>query len=520
MTDMIGQPIGDTVRRDRWGRYMVLPPGASKPVGYPRATSVAKALDDTSSLMTWNARMTALGLAARADLYGLLTAADPDDRKTIDGICKRASEAGGATVRRDLGTAIHGMLEQSFTKPGYVPPAQYAADIAAVHQALADAGARVLPEYVERMVVWDEHQIAGTFDGVLEINGELFLFDNKTGSLNSLKFGNLAWAIQGAIYAHADALYTQGVATDGSQDVREPMPAVSRERAVIVHIEPGSAHCTLHWIDLKVGVDALQVALQVRQFRKVKPLQPFTPTESLPAMAATVEPDMVDDVWRAQVRERLGVILANPDAKQMVGYMWPESVPTLKSQEPITIEQGARVLEMLSMVEKEHGLPFPDTPTTPPTKRDRPVERRTAPNEGRAVTDADIQTVNELAAALPPDCQGIVSDVMKQCTKANRPIRLTGRGGKPTEHRMEVCKALVALAHFDDLGIIMAAVAIATGEPRRQSTEVGDALGSVTIDEAKELQQIAGAINMGTLIPMWNDTGDAYLFGDWPTASN
>ena len=68
MTDMIGQPIGDTVRRDRWGRYQVLPPEGEKVQGYTRATTVAKALDDQSSLMTWNARMTALGLAARRPL--------------------------------------------------------------------------------------------------------------------------------------------------------------------------------------------------------------------------------------------------------------------------------------------------------------------------------------------------------------------------------------------------------------------------------------------------------------------
>ena len=521
MTDMIGQPVTDAVRRDRYGRYQVLPPEGGKVRGYTRATTVAKALDDTSSLMTWNARMTALGLAARADLYGLLTAADPDDRKTIDGICKRASEAGGATVRRDLGTAIHAMLEQSYTNPDYVPPAQYAADVVAVHQALSDAGARVLPEYVERMVVLDAHEIAGTCDGVLEIDGERFLFDNKTGSLNSLKFGNLAWAIQMAIYAHADALYTQGIAADGTQDMREPMPQVSRERAVIIHIEPNSAHCTLHWIDLTVGFEALQVALQVRQFRKVKPLQPFTPTESLPAMAATITPNMVDDDWRASVRERLQVILANPDAKQMVAYSWPETVPTLKSGEPITTEQGERITGMLSMIEREHQLPFPTTDMTP-APEPAPAEhvRRPAPDEGRTVTTDEIETVNTLASALPEGCREIVSDVMKACTKANRPIRLTGRGGKPTEHRMEVCKALVAMAHFDDQELIMAAISIATQNTRRPVTQIGDAMGSLSISEAKNVQGIADAIAAGSLLPMWGDDGVAYLFGDWPTASN
>jgi len=516
MTDMIGKAISTDVRRDRWGRYQVLPPEGGPLRGYARATTVAKALDDTSSLMTWNARMTAIGLAARADLYAALTTTDADDRKAIDSICKRASEAGGATVRRDLGTAIHAMLEQSYTNPDYQAPDQYAADIAAVHQALADAGARVLPEYVERMVVLDAHEIAGTCDGVLEINGKRFLFDNKTGSLSSLKFGNLAWAIQMAIYSRADALYTQGIAIDGSQDVREPMPEISREHAVIIHIEPNSADCTLHWIDLTVGADALQTALQVRQFRKAKPLRPFTPTQSLPAMAATVAPDVVGDVWRVSTRERLMAIVAHGEAKAMVGHMWPAGVATIKSGDPITMEQGELVDVALSQIEKEHGLPFPTiAPTVAPAA---PVKaaRAPTPDEGRNVTQDEIDGLTALAQELPENCRAIVNDVMKACTKANRPIRLTGRGGKPTEHRLEVCKALVALAHFDDVELIMAAVAIATGDARKNADTLGDTLGGLTIQQAISVQGVAKEIAAGSLIPMWDDTGTAYLFGDWP----
>lgn len=518
MTDMIGQQIEDTVRRNRWGQYMVLPPGADKPTGYVRATTVAKALDDTSSLMAWNARMTALGLAARADLYAALTTADPEDRKTIDGICKRASEAGGATVRRDLGTAIHAMLEQSFIDPDYQPPEQFRADIESVHQALTDAGATVMPQYVERMVVLDGPQIAGTCDGVLQINGELFLFDNKTGSLNSLKFGNLAWAIQMAIYSQADAMYTQGAAADGSQDVREPMPQVSRERAVIVHIEPNTADCTLHWIDLTVGADALQVALDVRRFRKAKPLAPFTTRQAV--QGTGIEP--APDLWRESTRQRLMAIVAHDGAKQMVGQMWPVGVPTLKSGDPITPTQQEQVNTVLSQIERQHGLPFPTINPNPPEivpDASQPPKRVPPPDEGRNVTQDEIDGLAAKAQELPENCRTIVNDALKACTKANRPIRLTGRGGKPTEHRLEVCKALVAMAHFDDTELIMAAVAIATDQPRRTTDALGDTLGSLTIQQARNVQGVAQQIADGSLIPMWDDKGTAYLFGDWKPAN-
>ena len=523
MTDMIGQPVGDTVRRNHWGQYMVLPPGADKPTGYVRATTVAKVLDDTSSLMTWNARMTALGLAARADLYAALTTADPDDRKAIDSICKRASEAGGATVRRDLGTAIHAMLEQSYTNPDYVAPEQFRADIESVHQALRDAGAQVLPQYVERMVVLDDLQIAGTCDGVLEINGERFLFDNKTGSLTSLKFGNLAWAIQMAIYSQADALYTQGVAADGSQDVREPMPDVSRERAVIIHIEPNTAACTLHWIDLTVGADALQVALDVRRFRKVKPLEPFTTRQTVQGMGIEPAPHEQVDRWRESTRQRLMAIVAHSEAKQMVGHMWPAGVPTIKSGDPISPEQQQQVDLALSAIEKEHGLPFPDIDADPPVIDSESLaapKRAPAPDEGRNVTQDEIDALAAMAQELPENCRAIVNDTLKACTKANRPIRLTGRGGKPSEHRLEVCKALVALAHFDDTDLIMAAIATATGQPRRTTDTLGDQLGGLTIQQARNLQSVAKEMTAGQLIPMWDDNGTAYLFGNWPPVNN
>lgn len=502
MTDMIGKALTDGARRDGKGQYSVVPPAGGKPRGYTRATNVAKVLDETSGLMVWKARMTALGLAARPDLMAAIAAAETGDNTTVDAICRRASEAGGSDVKSNLGTAVHAMLEQAYTNPDYVAPAEYAADIAAVLQTLRDAGATVLPEYVERIVVLDDLKIAGTFDGIIEIGGELFLFDNKTGATKNLDYGNIAWAIQLAIYSQADALYTQGAAADGSQDAREPMPPVSRERAVIIHIEPGSAHCTLHWLDLTVGAAAFQTALDVRQFRKAKPLAPF-------AAAA-------GDVWQESTRQRLQVIVAHPEAKTMVGYLWPTGVPTLKSGDPISPEQREQVDVALAEIEKQHCLPFPTISTTVPTEPPTVALRKPAADEGRTVTPAEIEGVNKLAGELPESCRAIVSDAMKACTKANRGIRLSGHGGKPTEHRMEVCKALVALAHSDDIEIIMAAIAIATGDERKNADALGDTLGGLTIKQAIDVQGVAKEIAAGRIVPMWNDDGAAYLFGNWP----
>ena len=60
------------VRRDRWGRYVVLPVDGAKPIGYTRATTIAKGIEDSGGLLNWGKRMVAIGLAQRPDLVALV----------------------------------------------------------------------------------------------------------------------------------------------------------------------------------------------------------------------------------------------------------------------------------------------------------------------------------------------------------------------------------------------------------------------------------------------------------------
>jgi hypothetical protein len=266
------EPLPDPIRRDQYGRYKVLAPNGKKPVGYTRATTVAKALDDTSNLAAWGKRMTALGLASRPDLLAMIQTTDATDKKALDRLCESASEAGGATARRDLGTALHKMFEQSCVTPGYKPPATYQADITAIHQALREAGLQVVDECSELMVVIDKHQIAGMADLIVEriSDGELFIADLKTGS--SVQYGALGWAIQLSIYANADNIYIQGAAVDGSEDLRAPMPLVNKQQAFIIHCEPESGSCDLHTLNIERGFQALECAMEVREWRKARQL--------------------------------------------------------------------------------------------------------------------------------------------------------------------------------------------------------------------------------------------------------
>ena len=513
MTDILGQPITEQIRRDRWGRYLVVPSYGQKPKGYTRATTVAKALDSQDGLMKWNGRMILLGLMQRPDLLALAGTIDESNSKELNRLCDQASEAGGSVTRRNLGTAIHSMLEQSITVPDYQAPEQYRADIEAIHRAVKDAGGEFLTDMIERVVVLDELQIAGTFDGIIRIADRLYLCDLKTGSM----FGGLSWAIQLSIYAHADALYLQGPDKDGSQDTRFPMPEVDQNRAIIIHCEPGTGHAELHWLDIATGYEALQVAMKVREYRNVKPISPFT-TDTLPTPVETVT-EYVDEQWRKLARERVGTMLNDDNARTDILREWPTDIPTLRSGDPISVTDGDRLSVLFSRIERQHQLPFADVPTSVEKKRwEKTAERRPAPAEGGTVGDADIDAMNKATRLLDEDARAWIAEKMKACSKANRSVRLRGPGGKAVQQRLEVCKALVRFAPHQDDDIFSSAVALATGSSDRPSAEnLAELTGSLTIEEAIRLQKISDLIDTQEIVVMFNDDGTAYLFGNTDT---
>lgn len=529
-------------RRDRWGRYVVLPPGESKPIGYTRATTIAKTLDDQQALIEWKARMVAIGIGARPDLAARAAMVDKDDRKALNVLADDAATAGGATIRRDQGTAMHAAFEKSWHDLSAVP-AMFATEAKAVHDALEAAGLSVVEGMAERMVVNDAYQVAGTFDLVLTDGDHLYVADVKTGS--SL-MGALSFAIQLTLYATADNLYVQGAAADGSEDVREAMPALSRTSGVVLHIQPGSAVCDLHWIDLVVGAEALNLAMKVREMRKVKVLSKVEAvSEPAPSrktrdevQAETVAKvkeafpgaeELVGNVWRTWMRGRLGEIVAQGQ-KQALLQAWPAGVPKLASGEEITDAQAQLIEQMCEEVEREHTLSFP-APKPKSIRRPSEFNPADVPNdvdltrwvskvaqipepldEGREILVKETKPLKDLQGRLSPEVQAWVGSILTNATRAKVAFRITGSNGRFTERRLAINTALLTVA---DLGqdIVTKLVETVRDEPLGR-TSLAKAFGLLTIAQANRLTALGRAIDQGTVTPIFELDGGISLTGD------
>lgn len=268
-----------TVQRDRWGRPLIQPiqPLGAKKVGYTRATTIAKTLDDGEGLTKWKQRQTALGIAARPDLLAAVASTSTDDKTTLSRIVDQAMEAAGSSAAATTGTAIHAFTERHDRglDLGHVPD-DIAPDVQAYIDVMASSGLKVLE--VEKFLVNHPNKIAGTTDRIVELDGKRYIADVKTSQ--SIDF-HLAFAMQLSIYAHSQP-YDLDTDTTGVWD-----QAPETNAGLIIHVPSHAGTASIHWIDLKAGWAAVQLALKVREWRKTKGiLAPYIPPTNVPTQPA------------------------------------------------------------------------------------------------------------------------------------------------------------------------------------------------------------------------------------------
>lgn len=256
------------LNRDRWGRPLITPVDGGDPIAYTRVSTLAKSLDDQSNLMTWTARVTAVGLALSPHLLDRVASLaskhpDPvsDARRDLNGIVKDAKLAAGGSSAADVGTALHEMTEVIDSGEPLKVVGRWAPHLDAYVQATAHLDMLEM----ETFVVNDELQSAGTFDRLIRLpDGRVVVADLKTGKSDAAY--PLGVATQIAIYAN-------GSRYDVETGERSPLhPDLDPTLGLLIHL-PSKATpptCTLYDLDLVRGYEAAREAVKVRTIRSWK----------------------------------------------------------------------------------------------------------------------------------------------------------------------------------------------------------------------------------------------------------
>jgi hypothetical protein len=369
-------PIPDETRRDQYGRYLVVPPTGGKPVGFTRATTVAKTLDAGGGLADWRSTMAITGLMVRRGLRAQWEALiaetggdpwynSPASKAQAKALVEECQEAGGSSDRAKIGTALHAITAAVDAGKDIAHLSdETATDVAAYVAGLSQAGVVIDQRYIEQMVVLDDWQVAGTFDRLAVVGGVPMIADLKTG--DNLEYSWLQIAVQLAIYNHADAIYHQGSAVNGSKDSRLPMPEVDRNRALIMHLPAGQGRLDLYLVDTARGWEAFEHSMWTRGWRSsaagiAQPLVTDDSLEtqlqlSLDAVQATV-PAPDPELLRLVLQQRVDAIGAHPAARQDLMAYWPPDMPAVRHAQP---EQFDTIAAVLAGVEKRCSIPFPD----------------------------------------------------------------------------------------------------------------------------------------------------------------
>lgn len=301
----------DGVPRDRWGRYLLpsLPKttakggfgaASKKTAGWTRATTFAKSIADTFALNRWGERMAIKGITMREELYALAAATPLEDRDALDKIVEDAKRAAGSKKSADLGTALHKFTESLDRGLTPIIPKPWQRDVAAYRALTAQYGFVIPEKAIERIVVVDKYNVAGTFDRIAKLTqdvtlelangpqvilqaGQWVILDLKTG--RDLSYGWNEIAIQLALYAMADAIWNP-------EDWRyEKMPKVSQKWALVVHLPVGEAKAQLVALELTHSMEAAQLCWDVRLWRKARTL-----THVIGVAEAPPAPDLAEPV--------------------------------------------------------------------------------------------------------------------------------------------------------------------------------------------------------------------------------
>ena len=247
------------IPRDRMGRPLVMDEQKLKRHAYRRVTTFVSCLEDRYNLERWGLRKAVWGLAQRPDLILKATSCHPDDKSELDDVAWEAKEYALSSAQATTGTALHRLCERldKGEKLGRIP-VPHADDIKAYERAMQHHGIEHVA--VESFRVFDSWKVAGTCDRIVKIDGEYYIADIKTGSID-----------YPAKFAMQLSMYRKAVPYDVGRDERVIDPQhISTTRGLIIHLPAGEGRCELHWVDIERGWAGCQIAYRVFEWRSTK----------------------------------------------------------------------------------------------------------------------------------------------------------------------------------------------------------------------------------------------------------
>lgn len=276
------------IPRDHNGWPLVMNQAGTQRLKYRRVTKFIDVLDDSYNLERWKQRNIVWGLAQSPDLILQATSvASPDqDKSILNGVAWSALQRARTEAAATTGTALHKLterLDQGETL-GRVPE-PHGADLKAYQAAIKQHGVEHMA--IESFRVNDGWQTAGTTDRIVKINGRYYIGDIKTGSID---WGSgLKMAMQLGLYRHSRPY-------DIATDTRTEDPYhIEADKAVIIHLPAGEGKCTLHWINIKKGWEACQVAKKVWDMRALQRDDILWPVADQMELGIAPEPLITED---------------------------------------------------------------------------------------------------------------------------------------------------------------------------------------------------------------------------------
>lgn len=205
--------------------------GKHIPRGVMRMSNLVGAYVDQKALQEWQDEHALRGFIASPHLYERLTVMPIDaPRWKWVALAEEARKAADAHVASERGTARHDMLETWLTTGRQVGTGRMLLQLAEIRRAFNDHLLKPIPELTERVIICEELQAVGRFDGAVTDlqTGEVLVDDLKTKRRQFWTMLEVRAQLAG--YARATAMW------DAEQLCYVDPPPFSLSRGIVVHL--------------------------------------------------------------------------------------------------------------------------------------------------------------------------------------------------------------------------------------------------------------------------------------------